>query len=84
MSPSGTNLPLLRSAVKAAKGSLLPFAAPSTKVRKGPRPTLRKASNRADDAMHRFTTPEGVETLGYILWISDSGNDRVVKYHMSW
>jgi hypothetical protein len=34
--------------------------------------------------MHRFTTPEGVETLGDILWISDSGNDRVVKYHMSW
>jgi len=31
-----------------------------------------------------FTTPEGVETIGDILWISDSGNDRVVKYRMSW
>ena len=27
-----------------------------------------------------FTTPEGVETRGDILWISDSGNDRIVKY----
>ena len=27
-----------------------------------------------------FTTPEGVETRGDTLWISDSGNDRVVKY----
>ena len=27
-----------------------------------------------------FTTPEGVETSGNTLWISDSGNDRVVKY----
>lgn len=28
----------------------------------------------------RFTTPEGVETRGETLWISDSGNDRIVKY----
>jgi len=28
----------------------------------------------------RFTTPEGIETKGDTLWISDSGNDRVVKY----
>ena len=27
-----------------------------------------------------FTTPEGVETRGDTLWISDSGNDRIVKY----
>jgi DNA-binding beta-propeller fold protein YncE len=27
-----------------------------------------------------FTTPEGVETLGDTLWISDSGNDRIEKY----
>lgn len=28
----------------------------------------------------KFTTPEGVEVKGNTLWISDSGNDRVVKY----
>lgn len=27
-----------------------------------------------------FTTPEGIEVRGNTLWISDSGNDRVVKY----
>lgn len=30
----------------------------------------------------RFTTPEGVEVSGDTLWISDSGNDRVVKYRI--
>lgn len=29
-----------------------------------------------------FTTPEGVETSGETLWLSDSGNDRVVKYRL--
>lgn len=28
----------------------------------------------------RFATPEGVEAMGDTLWLSDSGNDRVVKY----
>lgn len=27
-----------------------------------------------------FTTPEGIEVSGDMLWISDSGNDRIVKY----
>lgn len=27
-----------------------------------------------------FTTPEGVEIKGKTLWLSDSGNDRIVKY----
>ena len=31
---------------------------------------------------NKFRTPEGVETRGDILWLSDSGNDRVVKYRM--
>jgi len=31
----------------------------------------------------RFTTPEGIEARGDTLWISDSGNDRVVKYRMT-
>jgi YVTN family beta-propeller protein len=32
----------------------------------------------------RFTTPEGVEVMGDTLWLSDSGNDRVVKYTLDW
>lgn len=32
----------------------------------------------------KFRTPEGVETRGDILWISDSGNDRVVMYRVAW
>jgi DNA-binding beta-propeller fold protein YncE len=30
----------------------------------------------------QFTTPEGVETRGEAVWLSDSGNDRVVKYRI--
>jgi DNA-binding beta-propeller fold protein YncE len=30
----------------------------------------------------RFTTPEGVEIRGATLWLSDSGNDRIVKYQI--
>jgi DNA-binding beta-propeller fold protein YncE len=29
---------------------------------------------------NRFATPEGVELRGSTLWLSDSGNDRVVRY----
>jgi len=28
----------------------------------------------------QFVTPEGVEVSGTSLWLSDSGNNRVVKY----
>lgn len=35
---------------------------------------------RAGKGVNRFTTPEGVELRGPELWLSDSGNDRVVKY----
>ena len=31
----------------------------------------------------KFTTPEGVEIRDNTLWISDSGNDRIVKYRFS-
>ncbi|MGI9463979.1 MAG: hypothetical protein ACR2OM_08565, partial [Aestuariivirgaceae bacterium] len=31
----------------------------------------------------KFTTPEGIEVRGDILWISDSGNDRIVKYKVN-
>lgn len=29
-----------------------------------------------------FTTPEGVEVAGDTLWLSDSGNNRIVKYRL--
>ncbi|MDH3219427.1 MAG: NHL repeat-containing protein [Gammaproteobacteria bacterium] len=32
--------------------------------------------------VNKFTTPEGVEVRGSELWLSDSGNDRVVKYSL--
>ncbi|NNE22812.1 MAG: beta-propeller fold lactonase family protein [Rhizobiales bacterium] len=31
----------------------------------------------------QFTTPEGIETRGDTLWISDSGNDRIVRYRLN-
>jgi len=34
---------------------------------------------RGDD---RFTTPEGVEVRGNQVWISDSGNNRIVRYRI--
>ncbi len=37
-------------------------------------------SGAAEKGANLFTTPEGVEIRGELLWISDSGNDRVVKY----
>ena len=37
---------------------------------------------RAGKGPGRFTTPEGVEVRGMELWLSDSGNDRVVKYRL--
>lgn len=38
---------------------------------------------RAGLGPNRFRTPEGVEVSGDLLWIADSGNDRVVKYRFS-
>lgn len=32
---------------------------------------------------NKFRTPEGVELRGDIVWISDSGNNRIVKYRLS-
>jgi DNA-binding beta-propeller fold protein YncE len=31
-----------------------------------------------------FHTPEGVETRANIIWLSDSGNNRIVKYRLDW
>ncbi len=39
-------------------------------------------SGKAEKGPGVFTTPEGVETRGDIVWISDSGNDRIVKYRL--
>ena len=39
-------------------------------------------SGRADKGPGVFRTPEGIEVMGDTLWISDSGNDRVVKYRI--
>jgi hypothetical protein len=33
---------------------------------------------------NRFRTPEGIEVRDDILWISDSGNDRIVKYRFKY
>jgi DNA-binding beta-propeller fold protein YncE len=37
-------------------------------------------SGRPGKGPGKFATPEGVEVSGNTLWLSDSGNDRVVKY----
>ena len=39
-------------------------------------------TGRAGKGPGKFTTPEGVEIRGTTLWISDSGNDRIVKYRI--
>ena len=39
-------------------------------------------SGRPERGPGKFTTPEGVEVKGDTLWISDSGNDRIVKYRI--
>jgi sugar lactone lactonase YvrE len=40
-------------------------------------------TGRAGLGPGKFTTPEGIEVKGDTLWISDSGNDRIVKYKIS-
>jgi DNA-binding beta-propeller fold protein YncE len=40
-------------------------------------------TGRAGKGPGQFTTPEGVELRGDTLWISDSGNDRIVKYRIT-
>jgi DNA-binding beta-propeller fold protein YncE len=32
----------------------------------------------------KFKTPEGVELGDGVVWFADSGNDRIVKYRLSW
>jgi len=39
-------------------------------------------TGRPEKGEGKFRTPEGIEVRGDTLWISDSGNDRVVKYRI--
>jgi DNA-binding beta-propeller fold protein YncE len=38
---------------------------------------------RAGRGPNRFRTPEGVELVGDTLWIADSGNDRIMRYKLT-
>jgi DNA-binding beta-propeller fold protein YncE len=40
-------------------------------------------NGRAGRGPDRFRTPEGVELVGDTLWIADSGNDRIVRYKLT-
>ncbi len=40
-------------------------------------------NGKAGKGPNLFTTPEGVEIRGDTLWISDSGNGRIVKYRFT-
>ena len=50
------------------------FIAPDGKL------VLILGDGKAGKGPGRFKTPEGVEVRGDILWLSDSGNNRIVKY----
>jgi DNA-binding beta-propeller fold protein YncE len=39
-------------------------------------------SGRPEKGPGKFSTPEGVETRGDTVWLSDSGNDRIVTYRV--
>lgn len=39
-------------------------------------------AGRSGKGPGKFETPEGIEVRGDTLWISDSGNDRIVKYRI--
>jgi len=39
-------------------------------------------TGRSGKGPGKFRTPEGIEVRGDTLWISDSGNDRIVKYRI--
>lgn len=41
-----------------------------------------QGTGRPEKGEGKFRTPEGIEVRGDTLWISDSGNDRVVKYRI--
>jgi 6-phosphogluconolactonase (cycloisomerase 2 family) len=41
---------------------------------------LQLGNGKASRGDYSFTTPEGIEVRGQHIWISDSGNDRIVRY----
>lgn len=43
---------------------------------------LQLGSGKAARGDYELTTPEGVEVRGDRVWISDSGNNRIVRYHL--
>lgn len=43
---------------------------------------LQLGDGKASRGDYGFTTPEGVEVRGNQVWISDSGNDRIVRYRL--
>jgi len=43
---------------------------------------LTLGDGRPGRGADRFTTPEGVELRDSTLWLSDSGNDRIVRYRI--
>jgi len=43
---------------------------------------LQLGNGRPTKGINRFTTPEGVEVRDNTVWISDSGNDRIVRYQI--
>lgn len=43
-------------------------------------PLLTLGTTTAGKGANKFRTPEGIEIQGETLWISDSGNNRIVKY----
>ncbi|MEW8683465.1 MAG: NHL repeat-containing protein [Candidatus Thiodiazotropha endolucinida] len=47
------------------------------------RPGLVLGDGRPGRGPHKFRTPEGVEVRGTDLWLSDSGNDRIVRYRLT-
>lgn len=40
-------------------------------------------SGKPGKGPNQFTTPEGVEVRGSTIWLSDSGNDRIVQYKLN-
>ena len=43
---------------------------------------LQLGNGKASRGDYLFTTPEGVEVRGDQVWISDSGNNRIVRYRL--
>lgn len=43
---------------------------------------LTLGTGKPGEGPNQFTTPEGVEIDGDLVWISDSGNNRVVRYRI--